>query len=186
MIPLDTLLVTQGDIRYRDQIAKMAAFICKGGFWTQEVLEAYAQRHNLPRVSPLIQISEFDDGQRFIHDGHHRGLSTYLGCRDYLRDDEYVITRWSYPSYLEIAPANGWFTPFDPRVHLRAADFGAFKQAARRLYQAHVNGVGDLQDVYDFIQEKTGMYRLDRGNLRTVADLAEATNFQQLGDCHVV
>lgn len=86
------------------------------------------------KVSPAIQLTQFEDGCVYIHDGHHRCVATFLGGRHELRADEYELGYWKYNEYLEINPANRWFTPFDPRSHFRIADILAFKTEAERRH----------------------------------------------------
>ncbi|HEX6984276.1 MAG TPA: hypothetical protein VF170_02815, partial [Planctomycetaceae bacterium] len=69
-----------------------------------------------------------------------------------------------YEHYVEINPGRGWFTPFDPRTHVRLADFAAFKEAVR-LRTAR-------RDLSKWIAANTHLYRAERGLVRTVADLA--------------
>jgi len=130
---LSNLIVTQNDLRH--SIEEMTEYVRKGGFLNKGYLEEYAKKTNLPRVSPLIAISRFNDNKLYIHDGLHRSASVYNAGRIYLREDEYYITDWNYSQYLEIAPEHGWYTPFDPRIHVRTADFAEFKYDARERFK---------------------------------------------------
>lgn len=49
--PLDRLLVMQADLRHRDHMKDMVAFVKNGGFWTQKYLEEYSKEMKLPRVT---------------------------------------------------------------------------------------------------------------------------------------
>jgi hypothetical protein len=137
MIKLADLWAMQEDLRHWNHLGDMVEYVKRGEFWTPEYLKQYSEAKGLPRVSPLIALSRFEDGVTYIHDGHHRSVATWLGGREYLREDEYHLTEWKYSQYLEIAPENGWYTPFDPIRHVRTADFAAFKQEARDRFQAN-------------------------------------------------
>lgn len=134
MLKIDDLIVTQHRLRNYDQIPEMVQLIKDGGIWTVDVLNEYAAKHHPGRVSPVIQISEFPDSQRFIHDGHHRVVTAHLGGRDFLYPEEYHINKWTYPEYLEINLEAGWFTPFDPRNQCRLCDLTLHKAAVRSVW----------------------------------------------------
>jgi len=106
MFELKILQISQSGLRNQCNIGSMIEYVKQGGFWTAAYMSRFP--HN-----KLIQISCFEDGQHFIHDGHHRSVSTWLAGRKYLRDDEYEITTWTYDQYTEINYKNGWITPFD-------------------------------------------------------------------------
>jgi len=130
---IDTLIVTQHRLRYIDHVPSMIKFIEGGGVWTKDVLEKYAAIHHPGKVSPLIQISRFEDGLEYIHDGHHRILTMYLGGRHHLHPEEFEVTEWTYSQYLEINLKAGWFTPYDPRTHCRKADLALYKIAVKSV-----------------------------------------------------
>lgn len=132
-IPIDELMIMQHDLRNFTQIDEMIKYVSNGGFWTQDALAAFAVKFHHERVCPLMEIVFFPDGQKMVHDGHHRLVSTYLGGRDYVRGDEYVMKLWKYEDYLHINFDNRWVTPFDPRTHVRVADIGVFKKTALDL-----------------------------------------------------
>lgn len=165
MLLLDDILVMQADLRHWDHILEMSEYVRNGGFWTEDYLEIYSKGRNLARISPLIAISRFEDAKFFIHDGHHRSVATYLGGRDYLRNDEYILTDWSYDQYLEISPENGWYTPFDPRIHVRKADFGNFKKLARDKF------ANNPEEAFRWVLDNLEEFRCDRtfGHVKELA-----------------
>lgn len=165
MLPLEDLVVMQDDLRHWDHMGDMIQYVRHGGFWTAEYLKNYSAAMKLPRVSPLIAVSRFEDGKSYIHDGHHRSIATFLGGRDYLREDEYHLTEWAYSKYLEIAPENGWYTPFDPRLHVRTADFADFKHEARDRFQK------DHQTALQWVLDNVNRFRTER-RLWSLADMA--------------
>ena len=162
---LSDLLVMQSDLRHWDDLSSMIEYVKGGGFWTAEYLSDYAKSKSLPRVSPLISVSSFEDNSDFVHDGHHRCVATWLGGRNYLRDDEFNLTEWKYKDYLEIAPENNWYTPFDPKTHVRTADFAAFKKEARERFKSDVNVA------LDWLYKNLDQFRTPR-TIHTVPELA--------------
>ena len=118
---LDDLRPTQCGLREIDDIPAMVEYVRQGGtFSVPELI-----KHNPD--DRLIQITRFEDGQHFIHDGHHRCLSIWLAGRDHLVDTEYEVTDWLYRQYSEIDFMLGYLTPHDPRQENRTADFYGFK-----------------------------------------------------------
>lgn len=134
---IDSLIVTQNSIRATDNISLMAKHVENGGFWDRESLELYSKENGI-KTSPLIQISQFEDGRRFIHDGHHRTIATILGKRDFLTPDEFEVTLWQYKDYNVLAPEKGWYTPFDPRTHVRLGDFLDYKKLAKDAHKRNL------------------------------------------------
>ncbi len=170
MILLADLLVTHKSVRHWDDVQQMAEFVRRGGFWTLDVLKEYAESIGSKRVSPLIQISQFEDEQFFIHDGHHRSVSTHLGARNYLRDDEYEIKAWTYAEYLEINGELNWVTPFDPRDEVRLPDFASFQKEALRRYLL-LKESDSLDGFNEWVRKSASKYKTQRGNTLTVADI---------------
>lgn len=169
MIDFKDLFVSQTNLRHLSDLKSMINYVKSGGFWTPDHLQQFATQNNLTRISPIIQVSRFEDGKLFIHDGHHRGVATYLGERTYLRADEYKISDWKYENYLEINHGNGWYTPFDPRIHLRTPDFAKFKQLAREKFSENP------ETAIQWILEHYDLFRQDRKihGIYTIADLSE-------------
>jgi hypothetical protein len=126
------LTVGQHGLRYAAaQMHGLMDFVADGGVWSEGALRAYATRHGLPPPS-LIRLAEFPaepGGPSLLltHDGHHRLVATHLAGRDFLYPEEYRLTRWAYDDYLAVNFGRGWVTPFDPRTHVRHADFAAWK-----------------------------------------------------------
>jgi len=169
---LNELIVMQDDLRHWDTIKEMVAFVKGGGFWTQEYLEKYSKKKKLPRTSPLIAITQFEDGLRFLHDGHHRCVATWLGGREILIPDEYQVSSWVYDDYLEIAPQNNWYTPFNPKTHVRTADFGRFKVEAKERFQQ------DQKEAVDWLYDHLDDFRTVR-TIKSVPELAAIINKQK-------
>jgi hypothetical protein len=122
---LSELLVGHNTIRHKAGVAGMMKYVLAGGRWNQSSLDAYCDVNG---GSPdIIYIVQFPDGMKMIHDGHHRCLSTYLAGRDALYDNEYIVRKWSYESYLVPNLDREFVTPFDPRTEVRLSDFKAYK-----------------------------------------------------------
>lgn len=138
MIQIERLLVMQEDLRYWNQLQNMIDFVKNNGFWTMDNLKNHClvdqQKHY------LISISRFEDGNVFVHDGNHRVCATWLGGRRYIRNDEYVVSDWKYSDYTELVEENNWYTPFDPRTHVRTADFYMFKKEAKDRFKIDPEG----------------------------------------------
>jgi len=69
----------------------------------------------------------------YLHDGHHRVFSIWSSGRTFLHDSEYVTEEYSYERLGKPNPNNHWFTPYDPRIQVRLADFFEFKNNAMKL-----------------------------------------------------
>lgn len=167
--------MTQERLRKCCQIARMVEFVRGGGFWTRAALNEWTARHGMPENTPLIQISIFEDGQHFLHDGHHRAVSTVGGGRDYFREDEYEIKRWSYRDYLEVVFEESWVTPFDPRTEIRLADFLHFKETAMWIRRM---GHGEL--ALDYIRQHKMLYCKPR-EIHSVSQLWNSVSASQTG-----
>lgn len=168
---LKDLRVMQNDLRQHN-MTDMVAFVKKSGFWTQECLKLFSQNKKLTRVSPLIAISRFEDGLDFLHDGHHRCVATWLAGREYLAPEEFQITFWKYDDYLDISPQNNWYTPFNPKTHVRTADFAKFKAEAKERFQE------DQKSAVDWLYEHLDDFRTIR-TVNNVPELAATINKQK-------
>lgn len=135
MIKIDDLIVSHNTLRNKN-IRAMVEFVSNGSYWTKEALEDYAKKHNSNRVSPLIEIIQFENGTKLLHDGHHRVVATLLGGRYVLEDDEYHLGESTFERYMHANPEKGWYTPFDPRTHCRLPDFKEFKERAKWMFTA--------------------------------------------------
>jgi hypothetical protein len=143
---LDNVLVTQEDARNLTQIPGMIEFVKSGGSFNRATLDAWAAGHGL-NPSPLIKISVFEDGQVYLHDGHHRAVSIWCAGREFLQPEEFEVRHWQYSAYTEIAFIDeegyhgrkkgdwmGWVTPFDIATEMRLPDIKEFKDHVKDIY----------------------------------------------------
>lgn len=148
---IDRLKVMQDGLRASVPLGEMVAFVKAGGIYTPELLQ-----ERVGKVQ-LIGITRFEDGALYIHDGHHRVASIWLsGARDYLYEREYFIKESTYARYMTPHFEMGWVTPFDPRIEVRVADFGDFKQVVIEMAAKSPN------KAIAYIQRNRQLYVLPR------------------------
>ena len=168
-IEIKDLLVTQNVLRNFKQIESMIEHIVHDGLWNRKALDAF----NQDSIEPLISISEFPDGKRYIRDGHHRCCATFLAERDYLLSSEYIITPRTYEQYMSVNFDVGWVTPFDPRHEVRLSDFMDFKRLAIYMRSDHTD-----DEVVEYIKQNKFKYLCPR-TMNTVNDLISLYNYFQ-------
>jgi len=161
------LLVTQNILRNFDQIDGMIEHVNHDGLWTTKVLNSF----NRDFVEHLIAISEFPDGSKYIRDGHHRCVATYMSGRDYLLDNEYIITPMTYDQYMSVNFDVGWVTPFNPIDDVRLSDFMDFKKLVLYMRSDHTD-----EEVIEFIRLNKFKYACPR-MMNTVSDLISLYNY---------
>ena len=157
---IKNLIVTQDSLRSTNSIDLMSKHVEKGGYWDIESLEKYSKENKI-KVAPLIQITQFEDGKQFIHDGHHRIVATVLSGRDYLLPDEFCVTEWRYKDYDVLAAENGWFTPFDPRTHVRLGDFLPYKKMAKDAYARNLLSNAWVKEIEHLFKTKREFESVD-------------------------
>jgi hypothetical protein len=136
-ILLKNLCVTQDGLRHPQAVLQqMTRHVAEGGFWTADHLERHPAALALPGPPPLIELVRVEDGTLFVHNGHHRCTSVWLAGRPYLRADEYRLTERTYAWYVESNPDAGYFLAFDPRIHVRSADFLSLQQEVQACFLA--------------------------------------------------
>lgn len=123
---IDSIIPMQNSLRDLEQIAEMVDFVRGGGIFSRRALDLFAQEKGM-RSSPLIKIARFEDQATYLHDGHHRMTSIWLGGRRELDSQEYVIEDWKYQDYLEINLDQTWYTIYDPRKEVRKSNIKGFK-----------------------------------------------------------
>lgn len=114
MIKIDSLIPTQAGLRNLTKLMGMTDAVRSGKVFND---------------SKPIDLSRFEDGQIYVHNGHHRVVACLMGERLELADDEYKITEWKYARYLEINFEVHFVTPFDPLTEVRKANFKGFWEA---------------------------------------------------------
>lgn len=136
----------------RKDFLKMLEYIESGGKFNKESIEG-----------PLICFTKFEDGKLFIRDGLHRLCAVQIGRRYppsgfeefTLEPDEYMIEEMTYSMFLEINLDKGFYTPFDPRTHVRKPDFSDFKNKVLQL-------LSDKKDPTEFILSNSKSYLIER------------------------
>jgi hypothetical protein len=109
-----------------NQVIKMTEHVKNGGVFTIDNVPDF---HPDDSVFPLIRISRFSDGSLYLHDGHHRAASIWIGGRDWLMPEEYEIQDWdSIKKYDEINFASNWVTPLDLINEVRLPDTRIYKR----------------------------------------------------------
>ena len=162
----------QEELSEVDQFCEMVEFVRDGGFFTKTALEEHENiggRENFSGAR-LISITQFEDGTLFIHDGHHRIGSILAAGRDYLREDEYTITKMQHTQYDEINPNANFVTPFVPLREVRLSDFADFKNTAIRLFR-----LGKPHDAVFYIRNNRKLYCKKR-TILYVKDLIEGVS----------
>ena len=159
-ISVNDLLVTQAGLRHNDQLKDMIRFVNNGGVFDEASLGSYAIRSGLPKVAPLIEIAEFEDGKYALHNGHHRACAIFLGRHHpYLFKNEYFIRHWKYSDYTDIVLPT-WVTPFDVKVEVRTPQLIPWKDNVRKCYIKQ----GEEATIR-FIQENRHEYVEERDDL---------------------
>lgn len=148
---LDKLIITQEQLRNPEQIKELKQFLNEG-----KVLSL----NNLRGYKCLIELVEFEDGQIYIRDGHHRCLAL-SGIRD-LKPEEYNITKMKYKDWLFTNVDKGWITPMNPKTEVRLAEFSGFKQEVKNLpYPENIKYIWNNRHLYckkrtiSYVQEIT-------------------------------
>lgn len=152
---INNLIVTQNGLRNLEQVKSMIYFVRDDGIFDRHVIK-----------NKLIAINVFEDGKHYIHDGHHRVAAVYLsGKRDHLYQEEYFITHLPYIRYIEANFDNNWYTPFDPRTHLRLLDFFDFKNNVIAL-------ANDCREkAIEYIAANSSEYLVPRSNIYHIKEI---------------
>lgn len=135
---IDSIIPTQNDLRNIDQMKAMIDYVKTGGIFSNESISFFdifskENSRNEKRQPPLIKIACFEDGKKYLHDGHHRTTSIFLGNRKFLYPEEYVIENWKYKDFLEINLDQKWYTPYDPRSEARICQIKHYKDQIKDL-----------------------------------------------------
>lgn len=126
----DLRLMQEGFRHPVEEVASMARYARTGRF-NLEMLQAHD-----PTRTNLIAITQFEDGVRYIRDGFHRAMAVFIGRPGgELFDDEYFIEQLTYKRMNTANFGCAYYTPFDPRIEVRAADFGSFRSKVEEIEQ---------------------------------------------------
>ena len=146
-IHLAALKTTQSWVRSINQVKKMLAHVQNAGIFT---IDNIKQFHPEDSTFPLIRVSQFPDGSHYLHDGHHRAVSIWLGGRDILLPGEYEIQYFpSIAKYAEVNPGAGWYTPINLDSEVRLPDTRVYKRLIQEVEPEHIPIlVKDLKSMY--------------------------------------
>ena len=112
------------------EVEEMIDFVKSGGRFNKARLDLFTPDHN----NKLIAITRCEDGEEFVRDGFHRVMAICLGRPDgMMYDDEYFIENLTYLRMNTPHLNMRYYTPFDPRVEVRAADFAEFKDVVEKV-----------------------------------------------------
>lgn len=167
MLHVDELFVTQKKIRNPEQLARMIEYVQSGGFFTKNCLSKHKNRE---KISPLIEVTLFEDGRHFLHDGHHRAASIVLGNRDFLDTTEYRVRKFNYEDYLHPNLVAEWWTPFDVLTTVRLADMTEYKDLINELIAQNV----DNSVILNAIEHNKHLYIENRDSILTLHDFVGA------------
>ena len=123
-------------------------------------------------IEPL-DIVEFEDGVRMIHNGHHRAVAALLAGRTTLNPAEYTLHKRTYERYMSPMSGIGYVTPFDPRVEVRIPDFMWIKQDILLAIAENRPEAGLGKKALEMMQAKK--FARPR-KIKTVAELARSLN----------
>lgn len=129
-LPIATLIPTQAGLRD----------------WTlaRSLAEQVRAGRTFDRVGEKpIEVSVFEDGRRYVHNGHHRVVAVHLAGRAALLPTEYAERAWTYAEYAAWNPTAGWVTPFDPRTEMRVADLTWHRAIIRGFQSGFVHGTDE-------------------------------------------
>jgi len=166
MLNVNEILVTQKKIRDEEQLILMTQFIQSGGFFTSNCLSKHKSRG---KISPVIEITMFEDGRYFLHDGHHRAASILLGGRDFIDTTEYRIRNFKYDDYIHPNLSVDWWTPFDPRTEVRLPDMSEYKALMNKL----VDQGASADVVLKTIEDNKALYSEARGDILTLQEFVD-------------
>lgn len=157
------LLITQAGLRHNEQLTEMIRFVNDGGAFDESALGSYAIRAGLTKVSPLIEIAQFEDSRYALHNGHHRVTAIFLGRQHpFLFKNEYFIRKWKYQDYVDIVLPT-WVTPFDVRTEIRIPELAPWKMKVRQFYID--NGE---QATIEYIKQHKNEYIVEREELTDI------------------
>lgn len=146
--PIADLYLTQEGFRHsKEHVKSMIEFAKNGGRFDSDSLKKFD-----PHRVNLIAITKFEDGSFYVRDGFHRVVSIYLGRSEkFLYDDEYFIENLTFKRMMTPNLDLKYFTPFDPRVEVRAADFQNFRDQVQSV-------IDRQEDPIDFINKNRHAY----------------------------
>jgi hypothetical protein len=142
-------------------VIDMIDFVRNGGRFNRERLDLCSRNNN------LVAITSFEDREQFVRDGFHRVMAIYFGRDGIMYDDEYCDESLTYLRMNTPRLDMKYYTPFDPRVEVRVADFAEFKANVENI-------ISKGQDPIPFIAANRNAYtRPKRNHQETVETFAD-------------
>jgi len=140
---------TQDGFRHSPkEVLNMIRFVNEGGRFNTESLN----NHDPEKHNPLVAVTQFEDGSLYIRDGFHRVMSIFIGrTNGVLYHDEYFLENLTYNRMMTPNLKMRYYTPFDPRIEVRASDFGNFITQVEEVIQ-------NQKDPLEFIQSNREIY----------------------------
>ncbi len=159
-IEVADLIVTQNGLRF--PIDELIVQVESGIAFDDDILQSFGMTYQEGRISPRIQLSQFEDGKIYIHDGHHRCTAICVAGRKFLYRAEYELKEWTYRDYYEPAYHNNWYLPFDPRTEVRHANLNYAKAYVQGRVSDIKNGFWEPKQLQDFLLRNSNLYKIDR------------------------
>lgn len=157
------LRTTHNSLRDVDSLLSMIDFVQNGNVFSIDKVRQFQSER--VTSSNLIVINKFEDGNLYIHDGHHRVTAIFLAGRLNLCDSEFKITQMTYEQYAQVNWDMGYHTPFDPRTEVRKPDFHSFKSLVKDLV------LRDKSLAFEYIKSRADLYKEPR-LLWTIEEMA--------------
>lgn len=127
----------------------------------------------LQNLNGKINIAVFEDGKKYIMDGHHRCLGYWLKIKLGLIEDDSSLLKdakyynFNYDDFKYPNLDNRWVTPYNPLTHVRVPDLYEWKSD---ILQFSKNSNIDIEDYINANRNKYIQKRLVN-NLSEMLDL---------------
>jgi hypothetical protein len=136
-----------------------------------------ATRTKLKKPIPII-LAQFPDDKLYLWDGHHRVVAIYLGGRDELLAEEYMVMKCNFAFAKTIHLAQWFLTPFDPRTEIRLAEFGTWKQEVGELLHKQKKS---KEEIALYIKQNKSRYATSR-TFHTVREMLQHMQIKRLNE----
>eukprot|EP01119_Soliformovum_irregulare_P006944 TRINITY_DN19354_c0_g1_i1.p1 TRINITY_DN19354_c0_g1~~TRINITY_DN19354_c0_g1_i1.p1 ORF type:complete len:256 (-),score=23.95 TRINITY_DN19354_c0_g1_i1:32-730(-) len=126
---ISDLYCTQTDLRHADVLPSISRLVRDGGILNHVTVAKHLEKQTSIDTEPhLVVIAKgFEDGRRYVWDGHHRLLGIWNAGRKFLYPEEFLFMAADYKLCSSIRYDLGFVTPYDPKSEVRSSNFAAFK-----------------------------------------------------------